>query len=195
MDFRFEDDIILENEQVLLRPIINEDKNNLLAVAIQDASLLQYSPKQVYSKELLAAYIDNALAERIQKTRYSFSIFSKTKNAYAGSTAFLNIANSDDRLEIGATWLGPDFQGSGLNRQCKFLLLQYSFNELKANRVEFRTDERNLASRRAIEKIGASLEGILREHMLVQSGIRRNTVYYSILQKEWDNMQANFLSY
>jgi RimJ/RimL family protein N-acetyltransferase len=193
MNFTFEKDIILENEIVLLRPVIGGDAQNLLEIAIQYQHLLQYSPKQVYTKELLTEYVENALAERRNRTRYSFSIFHKQQRVYAGSTSFLNIVNADERLEIGATWLGCGFQGTGLNRHCKYLLLAYAFDNIGANRVELRTDERNIQSRRAIEKIGGKHEGILREHMLMHDGYRRNTACYSILKKEWNNMKNNFL--
>ena len=80
-----------------------------------------------------------------------------------------------------------------MNRNCKYLLLEYAFAKLNAERVEFKTDERNIASRTAIEKIGGQLEGILRRHTLMYDGHRRNTVYYSILKDEWEEMQSRFL--
>jgi RimJ/RimL family protein N-acetyltransferase len=127
--------------------------------------------------------------------RYTFTVFDKTKNAYAGSTSFLNISNPDDRLEIGATWYGKEFQRTGLNRNCKYLLMQYAFDNVGAERVEFRTDERNLASRQAIEKIGGQFEGILRRHTVMYDGFRRNTVCYSILKREWNELKNHFLDH
>lgn len=194
MTFNFDNDIILENNSLLLRPIGISDVEHLLGIATADKSLLQFSPKQIHSKELLTVYIRNAMAYRTNKTGYSFSIYSKTDQCYAGSTSFLNIATGDDRLEIGATWIGREFQGTGLNRQCKYLLLQYAFDVCRARRVAFVTDERNLQSRRAIEKIGGVFEGVFREHMVMYDGFRRNTYCYSILQQEWDTMKENFLT-
>jgi RimJ/RimL family protein N-acetyltransferase len=193
MNFPFDDEILLENAVARLRPIVVADIDYLLPVATKDKDLLQFSPSRIYTKELLKAYIDKAVDNRRNKSRYTFIVFDKTQNAYAGSTAFLNISNADDRLEIGATWYGKDFQGTGLNRNCKFLLLQYSFDTLNAERVEFKTDERNVASRKAIEKIGAQFEGTLRRHTLMHDGFRRNTACYSIIKPEWDELKNHFL--
>ncbi|MEO6836825.1 MAG: GNAT family protein, partial [Ginsengibacter sp.] len=166
---------------------------HLLEVATEEKDLLQFSPTPIYSEVLLTSYIENAIRERTNKSRYYFSIFDKKKNAYAGSTSFLNISNGDSRVEIGATWIGKSFQRTGLNRNCKYLLLNFAFGELDALRVELKTDERNTASRNAIEKIGGKFEGILRSHTLLYDGYRRNTVYYSILKDEWENLKESFI--
>ena len=192
MNFPFEKEIILENTVALLRPLQISDFDNLLDIATENRNLFQFFPKAVYSKTLLRDYIDNAMEERKNKTRYYFIIFDKKKNTYAGSTGFLNISNADSRVEIGATWIGKDFQRTGLNRNCKFLLLNYAFEELGAERVELKTDERNTKSRNAIEKIGGKFEEILRSHTLMHGGYRRNTVYYGILKNEWEHLKANF---
>jgi len=195
MNFSFDNDIILENAFVLLRPICNADIENLLTIATKHKDLLQFSPSPIYSKELLKAYVDKAIENRQHNIRYTFCVFDKTKNLYAGSTSFLNISNADDRLEIGATWYGKDFQGTGINKNCKYLLLEFAFDTLHAERVEFKTDERNLASRRAIEKIGGKFEGLLRRHTLLHDGFRRNTVCYSILKSEWEHLKPHFLNH
>jgi RimJ/RimL family protein N-acetyltransferase len=193
MTFPFDEEIILENSFVLLRPLKISDVDNLLTIATSDKDLLQFSPMPVYTKELLRRYIENSINDRKGKTRYSFSLFDKIKNAYAGSTSFLNISNADSRLEIGATWIGKEFQKTGVNRNCKYLMLAFAFDELKAERVEFKTDERNTVSRTAIEKIGGQYEGLLRSHTLLSDGFRRNTIYYSILRNEWEASKDNFL--
>ena len=192
MDLSFNDEIILENERVLLRPLALNDDEHLLSVALSDNTLLQYSPAPVYSETLLQQYIADALTEREKKQRYPFIIFDKSTAAHAGSTSFLNISNKDKRLEIGGTWLGKPFQKTGLNRNIKWLMLNYAFEQLQFERVEFKTDERNIQSRTAIEKIGGTFEGILRSHTVMHDGFRRNTVYYSILRNEWENMKRSF---
>lgn len=189
MEFPFENEIILENAALVLRPVSVADIENLSDIATSDKNLLRFSPKQVYTKALLTAYLESALALRTDRTRYSFSIFSKPRNCYIGSTAFLNVSNADDRIEIGATWIGKAFQGTGLNTQCKHLMLCYAFETLLAHRVEFRTDERNMQSRKAIEKIGGRFEGVLREHTLMHDGFRRNTCCYSIIKNEWETVR------
>lgn len=193
MNFSYDDDLILENQIVLLRPIKATDIALLLPVAIKDKGLLQYSPSPIYDEALLDAYIANALSYRKEKARYTFVVYSKKDNAYVGSTSLLNISPSNCRLEIGATWYGKEFQRTGINRNCKFLLLEYAFDILGAERVEFKTDERNLASRKAIERIGGQFEGILRRHTLMHDGFMRNTVCYSILINEWKTLKDNFL--
>jgi RimJ/RimL family protein N-acetyltransferase len=166
----------------------------LLPPATSDEKLVQYSPKPIHSKELLTQYIETALADRATHDRYPFIIFDKQANAYAGSTSFLSVSNYNRRLEIGHTWLGISFQKTGLNRHCKFLLLSYAFDELGFERVEFKTDERNKASRAAIEKTGGKFEGFLRSHTLMYDGFRRNSVYYSILKNEWPELKGQFLT-
>lgn len=193
MVFNFDEEIILENSRALLRPVNLTDSDNLAEIALNEKDLLLYSPNQINNKSLLVQYIENAILLRENKLRYSFTIFDKQENKFAGSTSFLNISDMDDRLEIGATFLGKAFQKTGLNRNCKFLLLDFAFKKLGAMRVEFKTDERNTASRVAIEKIGGRFEGILRQHMVMYDGFRRNTVYYSILKTEWEVLKTKFL--
>ncbi|EJG02148.1 MULTISPECIES: GNAT family N-acetyltransferase [Flavobacterium] len=191
MNFLFENDIQLENDFALLRPLMENDLINLFAAATADTDLLQYSPSPIYNKELLEKYIGKALENRLSKNRYTFCVFDKIRNKYAGCTSYLNISNADDRLEIGGTWYAKEFQKTGLNRNCKFLLLEYAFEILGAERIEFKTDERNIASRTAIEKIGGKFEGILRNHTLMSDGFRRNTVSYSMLKDEWEKIKKD----
>jgi RimJ/RimL family protein N-acetyltransferase len=193
MNFPFEKEIMLENSSALLRPLQFSDINNLLKIATEDKQLLQYSPLPIFSEKLLTEYVEKSIKERENKTRYSFTIFDKRKNSYAGSTSFMNISNVDSRIEIGSTWIGKEFQRTGLNRSCKYLLLSFAFDEVGAERIELKTDERNIASRNAIQKIGGQFEGVLRSHTLMYDGFRRNTVYYSILKNEWDKLKNGFL--
>ena len=193
MNFPFEKEITLENSSALLRPLQFSDIKNLLKIATEDEQLLQYSPLPIFSEKLLTEYVEKSIKERENKTRYSFTIFDKRKNSYAGSTSFMNISNVDSRIEIGSTWIGKEFQRTGLNRSCKYLLLSFAFDEVGAERIELKTDERNTASRNAIQKIGAQFEGVLRSHTLMYDGFRRNTAYYSILKNEWDKLKNGFL--
>jgi RimJ/RimL family protein N-acetyltransferase len=185
MDFSFEKDIVLENDRVRICPILLSDIDNLLKVATSDPSLVQYSPFNINSEPLLRQYIEKALSDRASKVRYAFILFDKKTNEYAGSTSFGNLSNADKRVEIGWTWIGKPFQKTGLNRNCKHLLMNYVFETLGFERLELRTDERNAQSRKAIEAIGGKFEGILRSHMIMTDGFRRSTVCYSILKNEW----------
>ncbi|HEX6332732.1 MAG TPA: GNAT family protein [Flavisolibacter sp.] len=193
MNFNFQNDLWLEDDRVLLRPLEREDLAGLVPAASGDALLVQYSPYSIHTPELLRNYIETALEDRDRSFRFPFAIYDKATGTFAGSTCIANVSNKDRRLEIGWTWLGRDFQKTGLNRHCKFLLLQYVFETLQFERVEFKTDERNLASRAALEKIGAVYEGALRSHTVMNDGFRRTTVYYSILREEWEQLKPTFL--
>jgi len=186
--------IILENDRIKLRPLIEDDYNNLRPIAHRNPQLLQYSPKQVNTDEKLRAYISKALQQKAEGSRYPFISFDKKAQEYAGSTSYLNISNDNERLEIGATWIGSSFQGTGLNKQQKLLMLSYAFETLGMQRVELKTDSRNLQSQRAMEKIGAVKEGALRSHTIMEDGYRRDTVYFSILFNEWPDIKKTIFS-
>ena len=189
MEFNFKADLVLENERVLLMPLNLSYLEALIPVGAQDENLTFYSTFSVFTPEALKQFIEESMAEREAKTRYAFAIFDKKANQFAGSTSFGNISNKDQKLEIGWTWIGNDFQQTGLNVNCKYVLMKYLFEELEFERVELKTDERNQKSRTAIEKIGAKFEGILRSHMLMRDGFRRSSVYYSILKNEWPEVK------
>jgi N-acetyltransferase len=189
MDFDFSKEIVLQNAVALLRPLRPEDSASLIAVATAHNDLVLFSPYTIHTPELLAQYIQSSLNDKENGIRYPFAIYDKQKEAWAGSTSIANVSNRDKRLEIGWTWIGKAFQQTGLNRATKFLLLSYAFEDLQFERVEFKTDARNQASRTAIEKIGGRYEGALRSHTLMPDGFRRTTVYYSILQEEWPRLK------
>ena len=109
----------------------------------------------------------------------------------AGATRYLNMAPEHRGLEIGGTWYGADFQRTAVNTECKYLLLEYAFETLGCIRVQLKTDERNLRSQRAIERIGAKYEGILRNHMILPDGGYRDSVFYSIIDSEWPGVKKS----
>ncbi|MDQ3392949.1 MAG: GNAT family N-acetyltransferase [Bacteroidota bacterium] len=181
----FKEDIILENSVVILRPLAFKDFKGLQEVAF-DPIIWKYMPLiNIETAADLHGYIKKARKHRQQSLRYPFVIIDKNSGKVVGSTSLGNISVIDKRLEIGWTWIGTDFMGTGINKNCKFLLLQHSFEVLGYERVELKTDVLNLRSRKAIKKIGAIEEGILRSHTLMNGGRRRDTVYYSILKHEW----------
>lgn len=192
MDLNCEQEIILENNRVRLEPLKQKHLELLLPIALAYPNLLQYSPSPFGTKEKMEIYIQEALKARAEGSRYAFAIYDKKQEKFVGSTSFGSISNKDKRIEIGWTWLDKTVQGTGLNKECKYLLLKYAFESLEFERVEFRTDSRNLQSRAAIEKIGGKYEGELRSHTLMQDGYRRNTVYYSILKSEWGDVKKTF---
>lgn len=189
----FDKNIVLENEAVRLEPLSMEHYDHLLPIALNHPDLLLYSPSPFGSAEKLKDNIRLALEARTREERYAFAIYGKSEKRFVGSSSYGNLSVKDARVEIGWTWLDKETQGSGLNRHCKYLLLNYAFTELGMLRVEFKTDSRNLQSRRAIEKIGGIYEGSLRSHTVLPDGYRRDTVYYSILKDEWLKMRDGFL--
>ncbi len=187
----FQSDIILENDRVRLEPLSFDHNDGLFQAGNQDDSLLKYSFNRVHTKELLTEFLEKFIGDRMAETRYPFAIFDKQEGRYAGVTTFMSISNEHKRLEIGSTWIGKEFQRTGLNRNCKFLLLQYCFEKVGAERVELKTDARNEQSRTAILKIGATFEGELRNHSVMPDGFRRNTVVYSIVKEEWPGIKKD----
>jgi len=190
----FDDNIILENDRVRLEALTLDHLIDLLPISRKHPDLLKYSLSPFGNDELMEINIRQSVQARRNKERYAFAIYDKQNKKYAGSTSFANISIKDKRLEIGWTWLDKDIHGSGLNKHCKYLLLAFAFEELNFERVEFKTDIRNLQSRRAIEKIGGTHEGVLRSHMLMQDGHRRDTAYYSIIKSEWSNIKKDVFS-
>lgn len=180
---------ILENERVILSPLTLDNYHHLIPIALEK-DLVYYSPSDISTSEKLRDYTKVALEGFQNKTAMPFIIYDKQKKQYAGSTRFGLINWKNKLAHIGWTWIGHDFQGSGLNKHMKFLMLQYAFETLEFEKVEFRIDERNQKSRKAVEKLGATLEGILRKDTLMKDSFRRSTSCYGILKDEWSTIKA-----
>lgn len=145
----------------------------------------KYFTKDLSDKDELKNWVAEAVEARQQQIRVPFTVIESDTGLVAGSTSYGNISFFDRRLEIGWSWLAPQFQGTGVNRHAKFALLSYAFEFLKFERVEVKTDVLNLRARAALRKIGMTEEGVLRSHMQMHSNRRRDTIYYSILKAEW----------
>ena len=180
----------LENSRVRLRPLELTDFEALKAVAM-DAELWHYTLTRADDAVSLAAYIRQAVEAREQGLRYPFAIIDRETGELAGSTSYYNVAEADQRLSIGYTWVGTKFQRSGLNRACKHLLLSYAFDGLNYERVELETDARNHKSRTAMGRMGATEEGTLRSHRLTQGGLRRDTIIFSVIRPEWPALRES----
>lgn len=176
--------IILENSFVKLSPLTLENYHYLYPIAQQE-KLVQYSPSDIHSEAALKNYVETSLAQQKAETSIPFIIFDKRNNTHAGSTRYMNINWKNKVLEIGSTWIGREFHGSGLNTQMKHLMLDYAFNTMNFEKVEFRIDARNIASRKAVEKLGCTLEGILRKNVYLLDGFKRDTCCYGLLKEEW----------
>ncbi len=179
----------LENERVKLT-LLDLSNYEQLSQVSKEANLIYYSPSKIDTDDDLKAYVQLAVDGYYHKTIIPFLIYDKQFQKYAGSTRFGLINWKNKVLHIGWTWIGYEFQGTGLNKQMKFLMLQYAFESLNFEKVEFRIDERNMKSRRAVEKIGGTLEGILRKDTLMKDGYRRNTCCYGILKEEWPAIKS-----
>ena len=184
---QFAEDIILENERALLRPITLHDINHLLPFALNEADIWKFSLVSPAGASEMKAYIEVAVNNRIIQKDYTFIVYDKLARSYAGSTRFYNLDAAAKSLMLGYTWYGKSFQQTGLNRNCKFLLLEYCFEILQAERVEFRADADNLKSKVAMLAIGCVPEGLLRSDGVRPDGTRRNSIVLSILKKEWEN--------
>lgn len=183
----FSQPIILENERALLRPIELSDFDNLLPFSLNEPDIWKYGLLTAAGEENLRNYIQLAVNNREEKKEYTFIVFDKKTNAYAGSTRFYDIQQSYLTTQLGFTWYGNDFQRTGLNRHCKLLLLSFAFEQWGMERVEFRAHAQNYKSIEAMMGIGCVMEGTLRNHMPTVTGDRRDSVVLSILKNEWLN--------
>jgi len=184
---------ILEDETVLLRPLQQSDVENLLEISVNEPETWEYSLVRANGKENLVHYIQIALDARENKTEFPFVVFDKKSGKYAGSTRFYDINLPFKTLQLGYTWYGKQFRGTGLNKHCKFLLLQFAFETLGMERVEFRADNNNQRSIAAMKSIGCKVEGVMRRNMpTLDSEVRRDSIVLSILRNEWfDEVRGN----
>jgi len=185
-NYNREAEYILEDEHVLLRPLQESDIEYLLPYALNEQDTWKYSGISAHGEERMRTYINTALTNRAAGKEYAFIVFDKQTQQYAGSTRFYDIQPDNAMLQLGYTWYGEQFRGTGLNKHCKFLLLQFAFEELGMYRVEFRADARNERSIAAMKSIGCTVEGILRSNMWLEAGGRRSSIVLSILKEEWE---------
>jgi len=177
----------LEDERVLLRPLEANDYDNLLPFALNEPTLWKYSLITAAGEEGLRNYLQIALEAKQQEKEFPFIVFDKQSNAYAGSTRYYDINLPFETLQLGYTWYGNKFHGTGLNKHCKYLLLKFAFETLGMQRVEFRADANNARSIAAMKSIGCKVDGILRANMPKREGGRRDSIVLSILKDEWFN--------
>jgi len=185
MKFNFENDYYLENDFVILKPLQESHFNELLKFSLNEPELWTYSLVKADSEKNLKNYLSLALKGRELQKEYPFIVYDKINKCYAGSTRFYDIQLKNSSLQLGYTWYGKQFQRTGLNRHCKFLLLEFAFKILGAERVEFRADNENKRSISAMKNIGCTSEGVLRSNSTKSDGTRRDSIVLSILKDEW----------
>lgn len=184
-EFDFSEKYVLENENVLLRPLELADWQHLLEFSLNEPDIWKFSLARVDGEENLKKYIQSTVEAREAKKEYPFIVFDKKLQRYAGSTRFYDIQLPFQTLQLGYTWYGKKFQGTGLNKNCKYLLLAFAFEKMNMQRVEFRADNKNERSKAAMKSIGCKEEGVLRQNIPNGHGGRRDSVILSILRDEW----------
>jgi RimJ/RimL family protein N-acetyltransferase len=182
--------VTLTGTHVQLLPM---DKKYLsqLQEAVKDGELWRLWYTSVPTPDQMENWISKALEEQQSGVSCPFVVVRKTDNRIVGSTRYMNIEKDIHRLEIGTTWYSKSAQRSPVNSECKLLLLEHAFENLMCLAVEFRTHRLNVQSRRAIERLGAQFDGVLRNHRISANGTVRDTVVYSVIASEWENVKSN----
>ncbi len=181
--------VTLEGVHVRVEPLERRHAEDLFEVG-KDETIWPYMPRPpLKSVRDAHALIDQALEDAAGGTQIPFAIIDRGTGKAIGSTRYLDIRRTNRALEIGWTWLGAQFQRTVVNTECKYLLLRHAFEEHGAVRVQLKTDLRNERSQRAIERLGAVREGVLRKHMVLWDGFIRDTVYYSVIESEWPEVK------
>lgn len=178
----------LRGEIIRLFPISLEHLDGLWEAA-KPEEIWTFMATTIGSKEEMEQMIASSIQKRELGTEYTFTVFNQ-EDQIIGSTRYLDILPEHKSLEIGSTWYHPDFWRTRVNTECKYLLLQHAFESWNIRRVQLKTDSRNLRSQKAIERIGAVKEGTLRKDRKISGGYVRDTVYFSILNEEWETVKS-----
>lgn len=184
------EELELNGEKVKLIPLQISHKEELLKSA-KDGKLWELWHTSVPSSETIDEYIDFALQQKVKGIGYPFSVINKESGEIIGTTRYYGIQPEHKRLEIGYTWYAKQYQRTGINTECKFLLLSYAFEHLDCIAVQFMTNWHNLRSRTAIARLGAKQDGVLRNHRLNKDGSYRDSVVFSITNQEWKNVKKS----
>lgn len=184
-------EIILENDRVLLLPF-HHPRNAELKDIIFDNDIWKFMGMRMEHQQDFDTYLSQTLKEYEQQSCLPFLIVDKRNNRVAGSSRFGNINLISEKCEIGWTWYGKDFQGTGLNKACKYELLRFGFEEIKFRRIQFSVDVANLRSQRAVTKLGAVKEGTFRNNYISVAGESRDDVYFSIIKEEWPRVKKTY---
>lgn len=182
--------VTLTGRLVRLEPLAASHLDDLARVSDEEEIWRYFAPAPLRTRAQLEAWLEQRTRQRAAGTTFTFAIVTIADGRAVGGTSYLDIAPADRRLEIGGTWLGAPARRTGVNTECKFLLLRHAFETLGANRVQLKTDARNLRSQAAIERLGAVKEGVLRAHLVLADGFVRDTVMYSVIAPEWPAVKA-----
>ena len=180
--------VVLKGNKVRLVPLESGHFPDLVAAA-KNERIWEHISINGANSDVIMAHLRSALLKRATGEQYAFTVIDKSTGGIIGSTLFHNIYPEHRKLEIGWTWYDPAYWRTGYNRECKLLLLQYAFEQLKAVRVQLQTDATNLRSRTAIEGIGGTFEGLLRKERIRANGVFRTTAMFSIIDDEWPQVK------
>jgi RimJ/RimL family protein N-acetyltransferase len=181
---------LLEGRHVRLEPLAKSHHAALCEVGL-DPDLWELIPYRVTSPEEMTAYIERALKDLAAGLSLPFATIDRASGRAVGSTRYMNIEPAHRRAEIGSTWIARPWQRTAINTEAKYLMLRYAFETLGCIRVELKTDALNRRSRNAIQRIGAMEEGIFRRHIITWSGRVRDSVYFSVVDREWPRVKAS----
>ncbi|HYF63642.1 MAG TPA: GNAT family protein [Herpetosiphonaceae bacterium] len=181
--------VTLTGRHVRLEPLAIEHVGSLAEIGL-DPDLWRWTSSQITSRDEMEGYVRAALAGQAAGNALPFVTVEQASGRIVGSTRYGNIDAANRRVEIGWTWVSGPWQRTAVNTEAKYLMLRHAFETLGCLRVELKTDRLNERSRRAIARIGGREEGILRKHMVTQSGRVRDTVYFSIIDDEWPGAKA-----
>jgi N-acetyltransferase len=180
----------LQGRIVTIEPL-RIDHHDGLVEAVKDGELWKLWYTKVPAPDAMRADIERRLGLQEKGSMLPFAVIDNATRRIVGATTYMNVDAENRRVEIGSTWYAQSVQRTGLNTECKHLLLTHAFETLDCIAVEFRTSHFNRASRRAIERLGAKLDGVLRSHQLAPHGSLRDTCVYSIIAAEWPGVRAN----
>jgi N-acetyltransferase len=193
MKFDFKEKYILENEIVRLQPLEISDFDFLLEYSENEAEIWKFNSNGANGKENLKKYIANAVKNREYEKDYPFIVFDKIENKYVGSTRFYEVQLLNKTLDLGFTWYGKKSQGTGINKNCKYLMLEFAFEKMEMERVGFGANSKNERSINAMKSIGCVVEGIFRNYSTNANGERIDAIKLSILKTEWNESVKNNL--
>ncbi len=185
--------VVLEGKNVRLEPM-RVDHLPALIEAGMDESLWKWTNNVVKDESDIERYVRDALAMQMQGTALPFVTIDKATETAVGSTRFDNIDTVNRKAEIGWTWINPKWQRTVINTEAKLLMLTHAFEVWNCIRVELKTDSNNKKSKNAMRRIGCTEEGTMRNHMITESGRFRHSVYFSIIQTEWESVKADLTS-
>ncbi|MDG0767901.1 GNAT family protein [Bacillus halotolerans] len=173
--------------------VVPMDRSHIqgLYEAANDERIWTHLPKTIETAYDMEDFVEEALYHKKSGGEFPFVMFHRETGKIVGTTRFLYMSPDSRSLEIGWTWFHPSVWGTAVNTECKYLLLQYCFEQMNTIRVQFKTDERNIRSQKAIERLGAVKEGILRNQMIRKDGTFRHSVFYSIIESDWPSVKQH----